>query len=36
MDYAPDPMQTARKILNIVDDYRDKQNNNNKSQTQEI
>lgn len=34
MDFAPDPMQTARKILNIVDDYRDKYIN--KSQTQEI
>ncbi|QFR39740.1 hypothetical protein A9Q91_06050 [Candidatus Gracilibacteria bacterium 28_42_T64] len=26
MDFAPDSMQEARKILNIVDDYRDKQN----------
>jgi len=25
MDYAPDSMQEARKILNIVDDYRDAQ-----------
>jgi hypothetical protein len=24
MDFAPDSMQAARKILNIVDDYRDK------------
>lgn len=34
MDFAPDPMQTARKILNIVDDYRDKYIN--KSQIEEI
>lgn len=34
MDYAPDSMQEARKILNIVDDYRDSQNNN--SQTLKI
>lgn len=26
MDFAPDSMQEARKILNIVDDYRDTQN----------
>jgi len=25
MDFSPDAMQWARKILNIVDDYRDKQ-----------
>ena len=24
MDFSPDSMQKARKILNIVDDYRDK------------
>ncbi|MFC1797856.1 hypothetical protein ACFLY2_01515 [Patescibacteria group bacterium] len=24
MDFSPDSMQEARKILNIVDDYRDK------------
>jgi len=24
MDFAPNSMQEARKILNIVDDYRDK------------
>ncbi len=35
MDFAPDPIQKARKILNIVDDYRDKHNNNN-SQKQEV
>ena len=28
MDFAPDSMQEARKILNIVDDYRDKQHLN--------
>jgi hypothetical protein len=26
MKFAPDSMQEARKILNIVDDYRDKKN----------
>jgi len=26
MGYCPDAMQSARKLLNIVDDYRDKQN----------
>jgi len=26
MDFAPDPINQARKILNIVDDYRDNQN----------
>lgn len=26
MNFAPDSMQEARKILNVVDDYRDKQN----------
>lgn len=35
MDYSPDAMQWARKILNIVDDYRDNQSNNN-LQTEEI
>lgn len=29
MDFAPDSMQEARKILNIVDDYRDAQALNN-------
>ena len=28
MNFAPDSMQEARKILNIVDNYRDKQNMN--------
>ena len=28
MDFSPDSMQTARKILNIVDDYRDKKGEN--------
>jgi hypothetical protein len=28
MDFSPDAIQWARKILNIVDDYRDKQNLN--------
>ena len=32
MDFSPDSMQNARKILNIVDDYRDKKNEN-KSET---
>jgi hypothetical protein len=27
MDFCPDSIQQARKILNIVDDYRDKHNN---------
>lgn len=26
MDFCPDSMQAARKLLNVVDDYRDKQN----------
>jgi hypothetical protein len=26
MDFCPDSMQSARKLLNVVDDYRDKQN----------
>ncbi|MFK7779748.1 MAG: PH domain-containing protein [Candidatus Gracilibacteria bacterium] len=29
MDFAPDSMHAARKILNIVDDYRNGINNNN-------
>jgi len=28
MDFAPDSMQEARKILNVVDDYRDGKKNN--------
>ena len=28
MDFAPDSMQKARKVLNIVDDYRDTHQNN--------
>lgn len=28
MDFCPDSMQAARKILNVVDDYRDSQNIN--------
>ena len=27
MDFCPDSMQAARKLLNVVDDYRDKQSN---------
>ncbi|USN57972.1 MAG: PH domain-containing protein [Candidatus Peribacteria bacterium] len=26
MDFAPDPLQSSRKVLNIVDDYRDTHN----------
>lgn len=35
MDFAPDSMQNARKILNIVDDYRDKKREN-KNNEQEV
>lgn len=28
MDYAPEAMEGSRKILNIVDDYRDKSGHN--------
>jgi hypothetical protein len=28
MDYAPNVIQTARKILNIADDYRDNDSGN--------
>jgi len=26
MDFCPDVMQTSRKILNVVDNYRDEKN----------
>jgi len=32
MDFSPDSMQTARKILNVVDDYRDSNQSNNKKE----
>lgn len=32
MDFAPDSIQEARKILNIVDDYRDSHSANPKNQ----
>lgn len=33
MTFCPDSMQEARKLLNIVDDYRDKQNNRINNET---
>ena len=33
MTFCPDSMQEARKLLNIVDDYRDKQNNRVNNET---
>lgn len=32
MDFCPDSMQEARKLLNVVDDYRDKQNSKNSAE----
>lgn len=32
MDFCPDSMQEARKILNVVDDYRDSNQSNNKKE----
>lgn len=32
MDFCPDAMQEARKLLNVVDDYRDKQNSKNSAE----
>jgi len=32
MDFCPDSMQQARKILNVVDDYRDSAQSTNKKE----
>lgn len=32
MDFCPDSMQEARKILNVVDDYRDSNQSNNRKE----